>query len=160
MHTINAAGFTAPSVIQPLAPHGHLWREVPLPQMMLAHPGIICGTRFILPARGFSVMSTVENVDDGHGGIPEPHYHISMTRLTRIVAGIGETARVDMNDARWILRCFELDGWEEDNHVHEGKARNFWRPVADKHVGRECPCKATEPVIREDKGDYIWRPAD
>lgn len=51
-----------------------------------------------------------------------------------------------------------LEGAEEDNHVPHGKVRNFWRPVAELLVGKECECKAEEPVIREDKGDFIWRP--
>lgn len=29
--------------------------------------------------------------------------------------------------------------------------------VADKYVGHECECKKSEPAIKEDKGDFIWR---
>lgn len=53
---------------------------------------------------------------------------------------------------------FQLDnGWEEDNHVPYGIARNFWRPLAENLVGIECKCKEEEPAIVEDKGDYVWR---
>lgn len=50
------------------------------------------------------------------------------------------------------------EGAKEDNHVSHGIVRNYWRPVADRLVGKACPCKEEEPTIREDKGDVIWRP--
>jgi hypothetical protein len=31
--------------------------------------------------------------------------------------------------------------------------------VADHLSGYECPCQETEPAIREDKGDFVWRAA-
>jgi len=77
-------------------------------------------------------------------------YHISITKMGM--------KRCDSNEAKWVLRQFGLDGWEEDNHVPYGVARHFWRPVAENLVGLECKCKADEPEIVEDKGDYIWRP--
>jgi hypothetical protein len=70
----------------------------------------------------------------------------------------GTSIRCDSNEAKWVLDQFGLEGAEEDNHVPFGIVRNFWRPVADKLVGIECQCKAEEPEIREDKGDFIWRP--
>ena len=67
-------------------------------------------------------------------------------------------ARIDTNEAKWVLAEFGLDGAEEDNHVPHGIVRNFWRPVASGLVGKECRCKAEEVVIRENKGDFVWRP--
>jgi len=58
-----------------------------------------------------------------------------------------------------MIRQFDAEGAEEDNHVPYGFVRNFWLPVNQSLIGFECPCKATEPVMKENKGDYIWRPA-
>lgn len=71
----------------------------------------------------------------------------------------GKAARCTSLQAKEILRQFGLDGAEEDNHVPHGIVRNFWRPVADRLVGLECACKAEEPAIVEDQGDYVWRPS-
>jgi hypothetical protein len=81
-------------------------------------------------------------------------YHISISKQYRD----GTRGRCSSNEAKWVLRQFGLDGSEEDNHVPHGFVRNFWRPVAETLVGIECPCKEEEPAIREDKGDFVWRP--
>ena len=44
-------------------------------------------------------------------------------------------------------------------HRRRGKVRNFWRSVATGLIGLECECKAEEPAIIEDKGDFVWRAA-
>lgn len=108
---------------------------------------------------GVRVLTAVEVVEEAeHREASGPHYHVSMTRWnTRTGAG---PYRIDSVDAAYVLREFfgGLEGWEEDNHVPGGQARNFWRPVADPRVGIECFCKKHEPKIVEDGGDYVWRP--
>jgi hypothetical protein len=82
-----------------------------------------------------------------------PEYHVSISK--QLFAG---PTRCTSDEARWVLEQFGLDGAEEDNHVPGGVVRNFWRPVATGLIGLECECKAEEPAIREDKGDFVWRP--
>ena len=66
-------------------------------------------------------------------------------------------SRCDTAAAKWVKRQFNLEDATEDNHVPGGVVRNFWRPVADNLSGYQCPCVKTEPAIREDKGDFVWR---
>lgn len=136
------------SVIKPLRPKGGEWREVPYDQSI----------NFGFPARawihhesGLAVISAVETMSDEDKG---PEYHISISKQ---IYGYG-SQRCTSNEANWVLRQFDLDGAEEDNHVPYGNVRNFWRPVANNLVGMECKCKAEEPAIVEDKGDFVWRP--
>lgn len=56
-----------------------------------------------------------------------------------------------------VIRQFDMLGSEEDNHVPSGFVRNFFNPVAEHLIGIECPCKATEPTMVEDKGEFVWR---
>jgi len=108
---------------------------------------------FVHAESGIAVFSAVEVVNDSEGKGPE--YHVSISK-----AGPGGTrVRCDSNDANWALAQLGVTGWDEDNHVPHGIVRNFWRTVAEPLIGKECSCKDTEPVIRENKGDFIWRPA-
>ena len=68
------------------------------------------------------------------------------------------TRRCSSTEARWVLVQFGVEGALEDNRVPGGLVRNFWRPVADHLVGRDCLCVADD-AIREDKGDFVWRAA-
>lgn len=77
-----------------------------------------------------------------------PEYHLSVSKAGQ---------RCTSADAAWVLGQFDMADAKEDNHVPSGRVRNFWRPVADRFSGFECPCQETEPAIREDKGDFIWR---
>lgn len=98
------------------------------------------------------VFSAVEVASDKEGlGPAEPHYHISISRLVRDHA----PERCSLTHAMWALEQFNLPEALEDNHVPGGVVRNFWRPVADRLVGRECSCIATEEAVVE--GDYVWR---
>ena len=90
---------------------------------------------------------------DGHSNGPE--YHISVSQHSALRDG---PVRADTLAAKWVLAQFGLDGALEDNHVPHGIVRNFWRPVSEPLVGRVCPCNATEVEIRENKGDFVWRP--
>ena len=81
-----------------------------------------------------------------------PEYHLSMSVQTP-----SGPQRIRSKDAKWVLRAFDMDDATEDNHVPNGIARNFWRPVADKFSGYQCPCVDEEPAMIEDKGDYVWR---
>lgn len=151
--TITAAGMTGLAIVEPLKPSGPGWVKFAPPPGFEELGAVV--DRYIHQVCRLSVISGVVVVEDQHGGPAGPHYHVSVCRL-----GEGfRPERCDSNDARWVLEQFAMDGAEEDNHVPNGKARNFWRPVAQKDIGRECPCKASEPAIVENKGDFIWRPA-
>lgn len=97
---------------------------------------------------GLCVITAVEVANDNDGIDRGPEYHISVSRRVE---------RCSSADALWVRSEFGMLDAEEDNHVPNGKVRNFLKPVADKFIGMECACKDEEPVIREDKGDYIWR---
>lgn len=101
------------------------------------------------PAYGLLVISAVEKPDPEPGEFDAgPEYHLSVSAMGR---------RCSSADAIWALGQFDLLDATEDNHVPSGHVRNFWRPVADPLSGFECPCQASEPAMREDKGDFIWR---
>lgn len=102
-------------------------------------------------ANGLGVISAVEVAAEGPGTAAlGPAYHIS-------VSAFG--ARCSSADAVWTLAQFDCADALEDNHVPNGRVRNFWRYVADSLSGRVCACADAEPEIREDHGDYVWRGA-
>lgn len=138
------------SIVSVLRPKGPGWSELPCDKRLtVGYPG----RTFYHQKSCLAVISAVEVADDGKID-KGPEYHISISKQT--VLG---PSRCDSNEAKWVLREFSLDGAEEDNHVPNGVVRNFWRPVAHALVGMECECKAEEPAIVEDKGDFVWRPA-
>lgn len=137
------------SIVPVLIPAGPGWEEVPINQKYSMGFPI---RAFIHRESGLSVLSAVEVMADENKG---PEYHVSISKQSRIKG----PSRCDSNEAKWVLEQFKLAGAEEDNHVPSGMVRNFWRTVAEPLIGLECPCKESEPVIREDKGDFIWRPA-
>jgi hypothetical protein len=148
MKTLTAAGLTGVSIVQPLAPTGNGWREFQPPQVILNEGW---------PVRGFfigniSIFSSVEVVEKVDGSGLGPEYHVSLSK----VVPRSHIERVPLDQALAIMRKFG-DGWLEDNHVPNGKVRNFWRPVAEKLTEEECPCVETEPAVIE--GDYVWRRA-
>jgi hypothetical protein len=138
------------SIVSVLRPRVAGWREVPCEL-----PGLPDGPRraFFHDEHSLFVISAVEVTDQSEANGPE--YHLSISRQHRTLG----PRRCTSDQARWVLVQFRLDGALEDNHVPGGQVRNFWRPVADNLVGRECACVADENEIREDKGDFIWRPA-
>jgi hypothetical protein len=135
-----------------LRPKGEGWKEITFDKRAtLGYPA----RAFFHAKSSLAVISAVEVADDGK--IEKgPEYHISISKQNSLILG---PLRCDSNEAKWVLDQFGLDGAEEDNHVPNGMVRNFWRPVANGLVGLECDCKAEEPAIREDKGDFVWRPA-
>ena len=139
------------SIINALRPRFDGWHECAVPDPIARMGGV--ARIYFHRERRITVISAVEVVDDGKVD-KGPEYHLSVSRVTP--AG---PQRCSSDAARWVLRQFGLDGAEEDNHVPNGVARNFWRPVADRFVGLECECKAEEPAIVEDKGDFVWRPS-
>lgn len=129
------------------------WREVPLTaDVPIAQAGRPVRA-FFHEASSLAVISAVEFINDGK--VDGPEYHLSISRQHRSLG----TRRCTSNEARWVLVQFGIVEAIEDNHVPNGLVRNFWRPVADPMVGRECLCVDDEPAIVEDKGDYIWRAA-
>lgn len=101
-----------------------------------------------LHASGLFVLSAVEVAHEPDGPDLGPEYHVSVSL---------RGARCSSADALWVLAQFDLTDAIEDNHVPSGRVRNFWRPVSDNLSGYECPCVEHEPVVREDKGDFVWR---
>jgi hypothetical protein len=125
------------------------WREVPMEGPHMGNPARC----FFHEASCLMVISAVEFVDDGK--VDGPEYHLSVSRQHPTLG----TRRCSSNEARWVMVQFRCDEAIQDNHVPGGLVRNFWRPVADPMVGRECLCVETENAIAEDKGDFIWRAA-
>jgi hypothetical protein len=105
--------------------------------------------RYCYPPQGLIVISSVEVVNDPDDIERGPEYHVSVSK-----AGYNRCTR---NEAKFVLKAFGMTDSEEDNHVPFGKVRNFWMPVADRFKGLVCPCKDSEPLFRENKGDYVWR---
>lgn len=137
------------SIIKPKQPAGggwtreHRW-QCPPELATLGYPVEAWKHRIA----GLFALSAVEVArDPGHPDLG-PEYHLS-------VSANGQ--RCSTADALFALACFDLADAKEDNHVPNGKVRNFWRPVADHLSGYECPCVTDEPAIVEDKGDYTWR---
>jgi hypothetical protein len=143
------------SVIKVLRPIRHGWMRQPAPPVLVREGYPI--ERWVTLNGQIQVLTAVEVATDKDGTSNGPEYHISVTRIS-MKAGVVQVGRIDTTDAKWVLAEFGLDGAEEDNHVPGGMARNFWRPVASGLIGKECKCKAEEVVIRENKGDYVWRP--
>ena len=136
------------SIISVLRPQGKGWQELPFDKRMtLGYPA----RSFFHRQKCIAVISAVEVADDGKID-KGPEYHVSISKQN-----FSGPTRCDSVEAKWVLREFGLNGAEEDNHVPHGVVRNFWRPIADRFVGLECECKAEEPAIVEDKGDFIWR---
>lgn len=100
------------------------------------------------------VLSAVEVATDGDGTTKGPEYHLSVSKRR----GGCTPERCMADEAKWMLEQFGLDGWEEDNHVPGGQVRNFWRPVAEPLIGKECACKKTEHLVVE--GDFEHRPLE
>lgn len=138
-----------PCIVKVLTPKGNGWREIPTDKRFsLGFP-----SRAFIHKSNLTVISAVE-VASEPGMDKGFEYHISISK--QLPNGTGK--RCDSNEAKWVLDQFGLEGAEEDNHVPHGIVCNFWRAVADRLVGIECPCKEEEPAIREDKGDFVWRP--
>ncbi len=138
-------------IIKPKRPCGPGWVQLP-PLAEWALHGL---TReaWIHRENRFSVLTAVEVAEAGRDQVMVPHWHISISTWN----GAHETRRCDSSGALWVLSEFGMLDGEEDNHVPGGQVRNFWRPVADNLVGIDCACKADEPAVVEDRGDYVWR---
>lgn len=139
-------------IIQPLKPVGQFWsggRDI-RQQLGSGYPV----TQWWHGPLRLYVMSAVEVAVDTDGVNHGPEYHLSVSKQTLDL----KPERCSVEEGTFVLKAFGLDGWEEDNHVPNGKVRNFWRAVAENMVGRECACKATEPLVVE--GDFESRPLE
>ena len=148
-----------PSIIQPLRPlhiAANAWVQDDAIHPSLFRMGYPIH-RWVHMTLDITVLSAVEVAKDKDGTTNGPEYHLSVSKATW-PNGRYTASRIDTSGAKWVLAEFGLDGAEEDNHVPNGGVRNFWRPVSEPLVGKECRCKAEEVVIRENKGDFIWRP--
>lgn len=137
-------------IIKPKRPSHGLWLRLPDPPEWVSM-GYVAEAWFH-PAERIQVISAVEVAHDDDGIDKGPEYHISISRQT----GNG-VKRISSMDAKQVVRMFDMEGAEEDNHVVRGVVRNFWKPVNESLVGLECSCKARESAIVEDKGDFVWR---
>lgn len=146
MQTITGAGMVGISVIQPLEPNGIGWYEFTPPKQMEA-TGYLVRAFKIGQIAIYSAVEVVEYVDRSGFG---PHYHVSMSK---VIPG-SRIERVSLDQAMMLINRFGK-GFLEDNHVPNGKVRNFWRPVAERLIGEECPCVEEELAIQE--GDFTWR---
>jgi hypothetical protein len=136
------------SIITPRRPIYPGWRQIKGVHLPLAAEGYPFEV-WANDANGLGVISAVEVAAEHIGAEPlGPAYHLS-------VSAFG--ARCSSGDAAWVLGQFGLTDALEDNHVPSGKVRNFWRYVADNLSGYACPCVSSEPAMREDKGDFVWR---
>lgn len=137
------------SIIKPKRPTGAgwtraLWWRCPPELAAMGYP-----VEAWSHTSGMFVLSAVEvAVAEPGAEALGPEYHLSIS---------AHGQRCDGAAAKWALRQFDLADATEDNHVPCGKVRNFWRPVADHLSGYECPCVDAEPVMREDRGDFVWR---
>lgn len=140
------------SIIKPLEPRGEGWQTGGDVRRVLrsAYPVV----QWFHVGKGLGVLSAVEVASDGPG-MPDkgPEYHVSISKPIPGSIGID---RCSADEAKWVLEQFGLDGAEEDNHVPNGKVRNFWRPVAEPLIGLDCACKETENKVVE--GDFESRP--
>ena len=145
--------------LRPIGCHGK-WSRDPHWQPHEGYPRGYPIERWIEEKNDISVLSAVEVVaeKDNKEKYREPEYHLSMAKML-FLPYLPRVGRLDTNAAKWVLCEFGLEYATEDNHVPHGMVRNFWRPVAGHLVGRPCPCIFTEVEIRENKGDYVWRPA-
>lgn len=147
-----------PSIIQPLRPlvqgRNRWFRDFQIAEQLIKAGYPV--ERWLEYGSDIQVLTAVEVAKEKDGSTNGPEYHISVSRA--VYVPMFHPVRIDTSTAKWVLAEFGLDGAEEDNHVPNGVVRNFWRPVASGLVGKECPCKAEEVVIRENKGDFIWRP--
>lgn len=145
---------TLPLIVQPLRPRFGEWEQWPVDTSNWpAQPYAI--ERWYNRSNEVQVVSAVEVVQE-IGRDNRPEYHLSVSGLKHLAT---TNYRCSNSRALWALRQFGLQGWEEDNHVPGGLVRNFWRPIAEPLVGQQCLCKAIEPEVSEDRGDYIWRHA-
>ena len=135
------------SIISPKEPVDKRgWRKLPTPPSWVSLG--YAAVAFENDSHQVTVISAVEVADGLTADKKVPQYHLSISSYD---------GRAPLHLAMWVLGQFDLIDAEEDNHVPGGMARHFWRPVADKLSGIECECKDSEPVIVEDKGDYVWR---
>ena len=135
------------SIIKPKEPIAGQWEIMDKPAQWVSMG--YEANAFFHPATSIRVISALEVATDGDGKESGPEFHISISK--------EGMRRVTTQEAMEVVRMFGMDGAIEDNHVPGGIVRNFWRPVAEPFVGKECECKDEEPAIVEDKGDYVWR---
>ncbi|MEM1153092.1 MAG: hypothetical protein AAGI44_03070 [Pseudomonadota bacterium] len=140
------------SVIGPRAPKGDGWEAIAIPSAM-PDMGYPIKAWYYEPQH-LCVLSAVEVANEPGELELGPEYHLSISKRP---PGSPRPLRCTRNEARFVLKAFDLLDAKEDNHVPSGSVRNYWRPVADKYVGHECPCVDEEPAIVEDKGDFVWR---
>lgn len=133
------------SVIKPKRPQGKGWRKLPSPEPWITNR--YPAEQWFHDEMGISVISAVEVALDNDGVDVGPAFHVSMSKGIRCTS----------NEAKVVLKHFDMLDAEEDNHVPNGMVRNYWLPVNQNLIGSECPCKKTETPMKENKGDYIWR---
>ncbi|WP_339862279.1 hypothetical protein [Paremcibacter congregatus] len=94
-------------------------------------------------SKGICAISSVAWVNDDHE--PERHWEwlISFSVMGR--------HRVSNKDLKWILKDWDMENFEEDNH-EPGIARKFWLAIEER-FRKPCPCK--DEIIKSE-GEYFW----
>ena len=133
----------APSIIPPKRPIGPSWSYGGI------YPQDNYEGHYWFHKEGYVVISAMEVAEGGHLNQPIPHYHLSISK--------GHKRRCSSADALYILTQFGMQDAMEDNHVPGGFVRNYWMPVAEDQRRVDCKCVESEPALREDKGDFVWR---
>ena len=128
-------------ILQPKRPSSPDWRFYDRIRVHMGFPAERWVSRF-----GHIAITAVETPEDEGRESLGPEYHVSIS---------FRGGRVSADEVPMLLRIFDMEGADEDNHV-AGIARHFWKVVAAKYAGYVCPCKETEHAITE--GDYVWRP--
>ena len=101
------------------------------------------------PEQGLRVISAVEKAIDPNNDLDiGPEYHISISK---------NGGRCSRNEAKAVLKAFDMSDATEGNHIPNGFVRNFWMPVAENLTGHVCPCTDRQPAMKEDKGEFVWR---
>lgn len=147
--------FGLPLIVKPYRPTTGGWIrvEVAWPRDRL-QPYVI--EKYYNRGQELQVITAIEMVEpDGVVKLaPRAEFHVSVSGLKWMAPA---PYRVSDSRARWAMRQFGFDGYTEDNHVPDGIARNYWRPLADHLQGEVCKCLEREPAIHAMKGDYVWR---
>lgn len=119
------------SMTSPLRPKDGSWVE----EGKCQHTGAIMWKNVF----NIVALSAVEVVQG------KEQYHLSFSESGRRISnGLMEA----------ILRQWGAEKFEEDNHVPNGKVRNYWWIIGE--TLQICPCVAVEePHVEE--GGYVWR---
>lgn len=88
---------------------------------------------------GARAISSIHEIDG------KPQYHVSFSH---------QGQRINHGWMEPLLKQWNIESFEEDNHVPNGKVRNFWKSFDPEQ--KQCRCKDIEEP-HEEVGGYVWR---